>query len=130
MNSSFVPALTHQIKWKVGENRFDRDGSKPRALSLFISQDSILELASYLQRLAHETDKIKPGKIWDFVNNEEIEVDGFYLNGKGTTTKYGDLGSINLQQIPGSNANTPTQQKQPAGVKADTPNTGDIPWNA
>ena len=117
MTSSFAPATTHQIKWSVGENRFDKDGKQPKQLSLFVSKDSILELASYLQRLAGETDRIKSGKVWDFVNKEEIEVDGFYLNGKGQSGQYGDFGSINLQQIPGSDSNTATQA-----------NTADLPF--
>jgi len=107
--STFVPATTHQIKWSVGENRFDENGKQPKQLSLFVSKESILELASYLQRLAGESDRIKPGKVWDFVNKEEIEVEGFYLNGKGQTGQYGDFGSINLQQIPGAAANAPAQ---------------------
>lgn len=111
MTSSFVPALTHQIKWSVGENRFDKDGKQPKQLSLFVSKDSILELASYLQRLAGETDRIKSGKVWDFVNKEEIEVDGFYLNGKGQTGQYGDFGAINLQQISATSSHAPAQQQ-------------------
>ena len=98
--ADFVPALTHQIKWSVGENRFDTEGKQPKQLSLFITKQSIRELASHLTKLAGETDRIKPGKVWDFVKNEEIEVEGFYLNGKGQTGQYGDFGSINLQQIP------------------------------
>ena len=109
MTSSFIAATTHQIKWSVGENRFDKDGKQPKQLSLFISKDSILEFADYLQRLAQEQDRIKSGKVWDFVNKEEIEVEGFYLNGKGQTGQYGDFGSINLQQIPGSDRNAATQ---------------------
>ena len=100
--ADFVSALTHQIKWSVGENRFDNDGKQPKQLSLFITQESILELASYLQRLAGESDKLKPGKVWDFQNKQEIEVQGFYLNGKGQSGQYGDFGSINLQQIQGN----------------------------
>ena len=107
--SDFVAATTHQIKWSVGENRFDKDGKQPKQLSLFVSKDSILEFASYLQRLAGEVDRIKTGKVYDFVNREEIEVEGFYLNGKGQSGQYGDFGSINLQQIPGSDRNPPTQ---------------------
>lgn len=107
--SDFIAATTHQIKWSVEQNRFDKDGKNPKKLSLFISKDSILEFASYLQRLAGETDRIKTGKIWDFVNREEIQVEGFYLNGKGKPGQYGDHGSINLQQIPGSSGNTPAQ---------------------
>ena len=117
--SAFIPATTHQIKWSVGENRFDKDGKQPKQLSLFVSQDSILELASYLQRLAGESDRIKTGKVYDFVNKTEIEVDGFYLNGKGQTGQYGDFGSINLQQIPGSSSDTPTNQPVAAAVAAD-----------
>ena len=109
MTSSFAPATTHQIKWSVEDNRFDTDGKQPKRLSLFVSKDSILEFASYLQRLAEETDRIKSGKVWDFVNKEEIEVDGFYLNGKGQSGQYGDFGSINLQQIPGFERNAPAQ---------------------
>ena len=98
--ADFVPALTHQIKWSVGENRFDTEGKQPKQLSLFVTKQSILELASYLQKLAGESDRVKPGKVWDFAKKEEIEVEGFYLNGKGQTGQYGDFGSINLQQIP------------------------------
>ena len=71
-------------------------------MSLFITKQSILELASYLQKLAGETDRVKPGKVWDFANKKEVEVSGFYLNGKGQTGQYGDFGSINLQQIEGN----------------------------
>ena len=98
--ADFVPALTHQIKWSVGENRFDTEGKQPKQLSLFVTKQSILELASYLKKLASESDRIKTGKVWDFAKKEEIEVEGFYLNGKGQTGQYGDFGSINLQQIP------------------------------
>ena len=138
--SDFIPALTHQIKWSVGENRFDESGKQPKQLSLFVSKESILEFASYLQRLAGETDRIKTGKIWDFTNKEEIEVDGFYLNGKGQSGQYGDFGSINLNQIPGSDANQP-QQANACGItppdpeppaRWDTaplqPDTDDIPF--
>ena len=118
--SAFVSALTHQLKWSVGENRFDTDGKQPKQLSLFITQESILELASYLQRLAGESDKLKPGKVWDFQNKQEIEVQGFYLNGKGQTGQYGDFGSINLQQISGSTATPPKQAVSPA-VDASCP---------
>ena len=102
--ADFVPALTDQIKWSVGENRFDTEGKQPKQLSLFVTKRSILELASYLQKLAGETDRIKPGKVWDFANKKEVEVEGFYLNGKGQTGQYGDFGSINLQQIQSNNS--------------------------
>jgi len=101
--ADFVPALTHQIKWSVGENRFDTEGKQPKQLSLFVTKQSILELASYLQKLAGETDRIKPGKVYDFKNQKEVEVEGFYLNGKGKAGQYGDFGSINLQQIQSNN---------------------------
>ena len=116
--SDFISATTHQIKWSVGDNRFDKDGKNPKQLSLFVSKESILELAAYLQRLAGESDRIKTGKVWDFVNKEEIEVDGFYLNGKGKTGAYGDFGSINLRYIPSSDGNPPTQA---AEDKSDFP---------
>ena len=112
--SAFVSALTHQLKWSVGENRFDNDGKQPKQLSLFITQESILELASNLRRLPDESDRLKPGKVGDFQNKQEIEVQGFYLHGKGQTGQYGDFGSINLQQIPGSSATPPTQPVAPA----------------
>jgi len=98
--ADFVPALTHQIKWSVGENRFDTEGKQPKQLSLFVTKQSILELALYLQKLAGESDRVKPGKVWDFAKKEEVDVEGFYINGKGQTGQYGDFGSINLQQIP------------------------------
>ena len=100
----FNPALPKQGTWSVGENRFDTEGKQPKQLSLFVTKQSILELASYLQKLAGESDRVKPGKVWDFANKKEVEVEGFYLNGKGQTGQYGDFGSINLQQIQSNNS--------------------------
>ena len=108
--ADFQGALSRVIKWSVGQNRFDQDGKFPKQLSLFIPQDSVAEFAAYLTALAQDPEKVKPGKIWDYNQNEEVEVDGIYINAKGQTGQYGDFGNIN----PVALGNTPAQQSTQA----------------
>ena len=119
-NSDYVPALSKQITYQTDANRYHdetKQGSKPRSLALFIPQQSILEFAEYLRRLSTEQDKLKTGKVYNFETREKEELKGFYINGRGFDGENGEYGSINLQQIPGSDrnsqavANTPTQQQ-------------------
>ena len=102
-SGSFVPALTRQLKWSVGDNKFydpNKKNDQPKSISLFIPEESILELAAYLQKLASNSDKLKSGSVYDFEAKEKIEVQGFYINGKGNESDDGPYGSINLAQIP------------------------------
>ena len=103
--SDFKAALPAVIKWSVGENKYDEDGSNPKTLSLFIPSASISALAAHLQKMAADTDKLKTGKIWDYNSKAEVEVEGVYLNAKGKSGQYGDFGNIN----PAALGNTPAQ---------------------
>ena len=99
--SNFIAATTYPLKWSVGDNRFAKEGdTQTKSLSLFIPQECMAEFASYINRLAGETDKLRSGKTYDHTNQEEIEVQGFYINAKGAESKYGPFGNINLAQIP------------------------------
>ena len=97
--SDFNPAISRPIKWSVGENKYDENSKNPRRLSLFIPEDSILEFAAYLTRLAKQADKARAGKVWDYARNEEVEVSGFHVDGTGKNGQYGDYGTINPVQI-------------------------------
>ena len=103
--ADFKAALPSVIKWSVGENKYDEDGSNPKSLSLFIPADSIDALAAHLAAMAADSEKLKTGKIWDYNKNEEVQVSGVYLNAKGKSGEYGDFGNIN----PVSLGNAPTQ---------------------
>ena len=97
--NKFEPALKRPIKWSVGENNFDDSDMYPKSLSLFVPIESIQDLASHLMNLMDDENKVKKGKVWDFENKEEIEVDGVYLNAKGKAGDYGDFGNINPKKI-------------------------------
>ena len=103
--ADFKAALPSVIKWSVGENKYDEDGSNPKSLSLFIPADSIDALAAHLSAMAADSEKLKTGKIWDYNKKEEVQVSGVYLNAKGKSGEYGDFGNIN----PASLGNAPTQ---------------------
>jgi len=94
----FQPALPHPIKWTVGENSYDEDGKFPQQLALAIPVASISAFCDYLMSLGDTTDKIKKGKVWDFKNNEEVQVDVVWLNAKGKEGQYGSFGNINPQK--------------------------------
>ena len=103
--ADFKGALPSVIKWSVGENKYDEDGSNPKSLSLFIPAASIDALAAHLSAMAADSAKLKTGKIWDYSKNEEVEVNGVYLNAKGKSGESGDFGNIN----PAALGNAPTQ---------------------
>ena len=120
--SDFQAALPQVIKWDVKDNRFEDKEKYPKALSLFIPQESIAAFAQHLTAMAADSEKLRAAKIWDYDNNQEVEVQGVYLNAKGKTSEYGDFGNINPALLA---ANPPTDAcglKPPAadacGIKA------------
>ena len=127
--AEFNAALPSVIKWSVGQNKYDEDGSNPKLLTLFIPKKSIAAFAAHMAAMAIDPDKVKTGKIWDYTANEEVEVEGIYLNAKGKAGQYGDFGNINPVSLidPPTEfaivANAPTQPeacglKPPAAVAA------------
>lgn len=94
----FDAALPHPVKWTVQENQFDDDGKYPKQMSLAVPVKSIPALCDYLMSLGDTAEKIKTGKVWDYSNNQEIEVDVVWINGKGKDGQYGDFGTINPQK--------------------------------
>ena len=106
--SDFNPALPVQLKWSVNENRFDDNGKNPLALSLFIPAESAFALAQLIMDSAEDSAKTKTAKVWDYTKNEEVEVQGFYINGKGKQGRDGDrtsYGSINPAKPANSSSN-------------------------
>ena len=93
--SDFQAALPQVIKWSVKDNEFDDKEKNPKALSLFIPRESIAAFAQHLNAMAADTSKLKSGKVWDYDNSTEVEVEGIYLNAKGRSGEYGDFGNIN-----------------------------------
>ena len=93
--SDFQAALPRQIKWSVGENKYDDGGKNPKSLSLFVPLESIEALATYIASQGTDPNRIKKGKVWDYGTQSEVEVDGIYINGKGRDGQYGAYGNIN-----------------------------------
>lgn len=93
--SDFKAALPKPVKWSTGENRYDNGGKQPRSLSLFIPRESAVAFAQYIINSADDDDKMRTGKIWDYDTKAEVEVEGFYINGKGKEGRDGDFGTIN-----------------------------------
>jgi len=106
--ADFNPALPIQLKWSVNENRFDDNGKNPLALSIFIPAESAFALAQFLLDTAEDPAKTKTAKVWDYSKNGEVEVQGFYINGKGKPGRDGDrtsYGSINPAKPANSSSN-------------------------
>ena len=106
--SDFNPALPVQLKWSVNENRFDDNGKNPLALSLFVPAESAFALAQLIMDSAEDSAKTKTAKVWDYTKNEEVDVQGFYINGKGRPGRDGDrtsYGSINPAKPANSSSN-------------------------
>ena len=93
--SQFKGALPKVIKWSVGDNKYDEDGTNPKALTLFIPLESAEAFARYINAQSTNPEKIKKGKIWDYDTNVEVEVDGIYISAKGKEGPYGTFGNIN-----------------------------------
>ena len=106
--SDFQAALPFPIKWAVNENKFDSDGKNPLSLSVFVPAESAFALAQFLLDTAEDPAKTKTAKVWDYSKNEEVEVQGFYINGKGKPGRDGDrtsFGSINPAKPANSSSN-------------------------
>ena len=93
--SEFQAALPRQLKWSVGENKYDEEGKNPKALSLFIPLESIEAFNAYIAAQGTDPNRIKTGKVWDYATQSEVEVQGIYINGKGKEGQYGTFGNIN-----------------------------------
>ena len=117
--SDFQAALPRVIKWSVKDNDFEDKEKNPKALSLFIPCESIAALASHLTAMAADSKKLKTSKVWDYDNNEEVEVQGVYLNAKGKEDLFGNIN-------PRSLAFNPPTQADACGLKP--PVTEDIPF--
>ena len=106
--ADFNPALPIQLKWSVNENRFDDNGKNPLALSIFVPADSAFAFAQLIMDSAEDSAKTKTAKVWDYTKHEEVEVQGFYINGKGKQGRDGDrtsYGSINPAKPANSSSN-------------------------
>lgn len=110
-SSDFKAALPRPVKWSTGENRYDNGGKQPRSLSLFIPRESAVALANYIINTADDGEKMRMNKVWDYDKKAEVEVEGFYINGKGRQGDDGDFGTIN-----------------PASTKWQTPSTDAMPF--
>lgn len=102
----FQPLLPKQAKWSVGNNRFDEDGKNPKALSVFIPEDSIDAFCQYVQAQRLKT---KTGKCWNYKTQSNDEVQGIYLNFKGKQGDDGAYGNIN----PAASAPAPAPSDLP-----------------
>ena len=70
--------------------------------------ESAFALAQFLLDTAEDPAKTKTAKVWDYSKNEEVEVQGFYINGKGKPGRDGDrtsYGSINPAKPANSSSN-------------------------
>jgi hypothetical protein len=94
-SSDFKAAFPKPVKWSTGENRYDNGGKQPRSLTLFVPRESAYAFAQYILNSADDSDRQKTSKIWDYDKKAEVEVEGFYINGKGKEGRDGDFGTIN-----------------------------------
>ena len=96
--SDFQAALPFPIKWAVNENKFEDNGKNPLSISLFVPAESAFALAQFLLDTAEDPAKARTNKVWDYSKNEEVEVTGFYINGKGRPSRDGNgtsFGNLN-----------------------------------
>jgi hypothetical protein len=94
--SDFKAALPIPAKWSVRDNRFDQTGKNPRSLSIFVPAESAMALAQYIMNCADDASSYKTAKVWDYDQKCEVEVQGFYINGKGRDgADGGSYGNIN-----------------------------------
>ena len=97
MADQFKPALPYPVKFSTSENEYDDADKFPKAMSLFVPLESIQPFCDHMIKLGDT--KAKTGKVWDYTKEEEVEVQGIYLNAKGKEGKYGDFGNINPKLI-------------------------------
>jgi len=95
----FKPATPYPIKYSTNERsqEFEDTEKYPRGMSLFIPVESVAGFCDHLMKLVDT--KTTEGKVWDYSQNKEVEVEGIYINAKGKVGKYGDFGNINLNFI-------------------------------
>jgi len=111
--SDFNPALPRPIKWSVGENRYDSTGKQPRSISLFVPLESVDALHDYVTAVAADPSKVKMGKVWDYEQQAEVQVEGIYINGKGRTSPSGDYGTMNPAAMAAPAAPAATDEEVP-----------------
>jgi hypothetical protein len=97
--NDFQAAIPFPIKWAVNPNKFDENGKNPVQLALFIPTESVVAFAQYLMDMADDQSKARTGKVWDYNNNQEKEITGFYLNAKGKIGNEGTFGNINPAKV-------------------------------
>jgi len=100
--NDFQAAIPFPIKWAVNPNKYNDDGKNPVQLRLFIPTESVVAFAQYLMDMADDQSKAKTSKIWDYANNQEKEITGFYINAKGKNGNDGTFGNINPAKIKAS----------------------------
>lgn len=105
-DSDFKAALPRAVKWSTGENRYDNGGKQPRSLTLFVPRESAVAFANYIINSADDNEKMRTGKVWDYDKKAEVEVEGFYINGKGRQGRDGDFGTINPASTKWQNETT------------------------
>ena len=96
--SNFQAALPFHLKWSVSKNQFDDTGKNPLVLSVFVPAESAFALAQFILDTAENPDKAKTAIVWDYSKNEEVEVTGFWINGRGRPSRDGNgtsYGNIN-----------------------------------
>ena len=109
MSTEFNPQLPRPIKWSVGDNAYYTTGKQPRSISLFVPLESINALHDYIDAVAADPSKVKSGKVWDYQQQAEVQVDGIYINGRGRSSNGGDYGTIN----PAAAAPAPADEEPP-----------------
>ena len=97
MPDSFKAAMPYPIKFSTSENEYEDQDKYPQKMSLFIPSESVSAFCEEVMKMVDT--KQKKGKVWDYSQNKEIEVEGIYINAKGKEGKYGDFGNINLNYI-------------------------------
>lgn len=117
-NFDFKAALPKPVKWATGPNQYDNDGKQPRSMRLFVPCESAYAFAQYIINSAEDREKLRTGKIWDYDKKAEIEVDGFYINGRGRQGRDGEFGTIN----PGA------AQGGGSGRTTSAPASGELPF--
>jgi hypothetical protein len=69
-------------------------------------------MAQYLLNAADDPERQKTTKLWDYDKKAEVEVEGFYINGKGRQGNDGDFGTINPAATKSLNQGLTTQESK------------------
>lgn len=116
-NSEFKAALPKPVKWATGPNQYDNDGKQPRSMRLFVPCESAYAFAQYIINAAEDREKLRTGKIWDYDKKAEVEVEGFFINGRGREGRDGEYGTIN----PAANQGLGVSAPLPAPANGELP---------